>query len=100
MMHGISVIWKLSPAVLRSSAPQLYFSMRTTPPELRTRKPLADRDSTWAWLNSLLTYHILSRVLSWHGLCKAKNWMRAGLKERVSERRNDSARLGLKLLNM
>jgi hypothetical protein len=26
--------------------------------------------------------------------------MRAGLRERVSERRNDSARLGLKLLNM
>src|SRR5580700_10224148 len=77
MMQGISVIWKTPSGVFRNSAPQSYFSMRTTPPELRTRKPFAERDSTCAWSKRLFTYHMVCQNKNSPRCCKGKYALRA-----------------------
>src|SRR5712664_916842 len=62
MMVGCTVIWYSPSASLRNSAPDPYFSTRTTPRVLPTPKPSAARLSIAFWENRSLTFHMSFRV--------------------------------------
>src|ERR1700738_3643266 len=72
MMVGCTVIWYSPLASLRNSAPQPYFSTRTTPRVLPTLKPSAARLSIAFCENRSLTFHIGIQRKEVGHFCKAQ----------------------------